>query len=193
MSGLQCLRPSRQRVGKTFPSRLTRANSIQTDAMPYKWIEKTGSDDREMHLWPHQSLSPKGFAIFISATFLLILLPLFLLLGSVALWGILPFLLLTVGGIWLALGRSRHNAQIIEVLTIGGKTAHLIRQDQNATVREWACNRYWARPMLHPKGGPVPYYVTLTGAGREVEIGAFLSEDERKALFDDLMRAFHHG
>jgi uncharacterized membrane protein len=39
---------------------------------------------------------------------------------------------------------------------------------------------------MHPKGGPVPNYVTLSGNGREVEIGAFLSEEERKALYDDL-------
>jgi uncharacterized membrane protein len=32
----------------------------------------------------------------------------------------------------------------------------------------------------------VPDYVTLTGAGREVEIGAFLTEDERRALFSEL-------
>ena len=32
----------------------------------------------------------------------------------------------------------------------------------------------------------MPHYVTLVGDGREVEIGAFLSEDERIALFDDL-------
>jgi uncharacterized membrane protein len=32
----------------------------------------------------------------------------------------------------------------------------------------------------------VPNYVTLSGAGREVEIGAFLSEDERKALYGEL-------
>jgi uncharacterized membrane protein len=34
----------------------------------------------------------------------------------------------------------------------------------------------------------VPHYVTLRGKGREVEIGAFLSEEERIALFEDLRR-----
>lgn len=32
----------------------------------------------------------------------------------------------------------------------------------------------------------MPHYVTLSGAGREVEIGAFLSEDERKELYAEL-------
>ena len=39
---------------------------------------------------------------------------------------------------------------------------------------------------LHQTGGPVPNYLTLKGDGREVELGAFLSEEERLALRDDL-------
>ena len=38
-------------------------------------------------------------------------------------------------------------------------------------------------PVLHASGGPVPNYITLRGGDREVELGAFLSEDERIALF----------
>jgi uncharacterized membrane protein len=41
---------------------------------------------------------------------------------------------------------------------------------------------------MHERGGPVPNYVTLTGDGREVEIGAFLSEEERISLFDELTK-----
>jgi uncharacterized membrane protein len=39
---------------------------------------------------------------------------------------------------------------------------------------------------LHEEAGPVPNYVTLRGGDREVEIGAFLSADERAALYDEL-------
>ncbi|MFP4044569.1 MAG: DUF2244 domain-containing protein, partial [Rhodosalinus sp.] len=53
-------------------------------------------------------------------------------------------------------------------------------------LQEWECNPHWIRVELHARGGPVPNYVTLRGSGREVEIGAFLSEDERKALYGDL-------
>jgi len=42
---------------------------------------------------------------------------------------------------------------------------------------------------MHEGGGPVAHYITLKGGGREVEIGAFLSEDERKTLHGELADA----
>lgn len=158
--------------------------------MPYSWTKPDPSPARrELHLWPYQSLPAKGFAAFIFCTFSMILLPLFPLLGSVVLWGVLPFLMMAVGGMWFALSRSRQNAQILEVLTLTDDQAHLVRHDPKGLAREWNCNRYWAKPQMHLNDGPVPYYVTLKGAGREVEIGAFLSEDERMTLYEELNNA----
>lgn len=157
--------------------------------MPYRWIDTNQPDAlNEMHLWPHQSLPPHGFAIFISVTFFLLLIPLFPLLGTAILWGLLPFLLLVLAGTWFAIHRNRQNAQVFEILTLSEKSARLVRHDPHGHVQEWKCNRYWATPQMHKSDGPVPYYVTLKGAGREVEIGAFLSEDERVALYHELTR-----
>lgn len=128
-------------------------------------------------------------AAFVLATFTLILIPALPLLGSVVLWGLLPFLLIAVWGIYFALGRNRRARQIIEVLTLDTDAAHLTRTDANGAVREWDCNRYWTQVTKYEAEGPVPHYVTLKGKGREVEIGAFLSEEERIALYDDLLRA----
>lgn len=158
--------------------------------MPYDWIElRTAQGVRELHLWPHQSLPPRGLMVVVLATFVLLLVPLVPLLGSIVLWGILPFVLTAVGGIWLALERNYRDQRIIEVLTLTGDEAHLVRRNPDGGQQEWSCNRYWTRPEIYEAGGPVPHYVTLRGCGREVEIGAFLSEDERKALYDDLRAA----
>lgn len=160
--------------------------------MPYNWNSPAGcvrDQVKELHLWPHQSLEPRGFVGFMGATLAMLLIPLLMVLGSVALWWLLPFLMATAGGLWLALNRSRHNAQICEVLTLTDKSAHLMRRNPRGPVQEWQCNRYWARPEMHRHGGPVPHYVTLVGAGRTVEIGAFLCEEERVALYGELVTA----
>ena len=157
--------------------------------MPYKWIEAEGGEPRqELHLWPHQSLRPGGFVLFIGVTVLMILLPLMHVVGTAVLWGVLPFMALAVGGMWFAIHRSRQAAQILEILTLTDTRAHLARHNPAGNVQEWDCNRYWVQPQMHTTGGPVPFYVTLRGGGREVEIGAFLSEDERIALYDELTR-----
>ena len=163
--------------------------------MPYRWTDAQDLSDRsprQMHLWPHQSMTPRGFALFIGITFGLLLLPLVPLLGTFLLWGLLPFLMLALWGIWRALNASRRRAQVLEILTLTDDTARLTRHNPRGDIQEWESNRHWARPALHVRGGPVPNYVTLRGSGREVEIGAFLSEDERKALYGELDALFRH-
>ncbi|MEP1327078.1 DUF2244 domain-containing protein [Pseudophaeobacter sp.] len=165
--------------------------------MPYRWLdqhpstsEATEQTKQVLHLWPHQSLPPEGYARFLSVTALLIALPLLSLLGSFLLWWLLPFLLLALFGMKWALDRNRRDAQILEVLTIDANEACLERTTLGGPKQSWQCNRYWVTVEMHTREGPVPNYVTLRGGPREVEIGSFLSEDERKALYQELVLAF---
>ncbi|WP_170357900.1 DUF2244 domain-containing protein [Ruegeria arenilitoris] len=155
--------------------------------MPYRWT-KTSETEQELRLWPHNSLPPRGAMIVILSVFLFGLIPLLAVLGSIILWGLLPFLLITVLGLWLAIQTNYRARSVFEILTLTGTRAHLVHHDPRSGQQEWTCNRYWARPEMHRRGGPVPNYVTLTGDGREVEIGSFLSEEERIALYDDLIQ-----
>ncbi len=157
--------------------------------MPYEWSEDTHGRRTRLRLWPHRSLPRRGFAAFILGTFILITFPLYPLLGTFVLWGLLPFLLIAVGGIWWALERSYRDADMSEELIIGPDEVHLKRTNPGGKTQEWDCNSYWARVDMYPTGGPVAHYLTMTGKGREVEIGAFLSEDERKALYGELVDA----
>lgn len=157
--------------------------------MPYRWTTEPEAQVQELHLWPHNSLPQRGMAAFVLATFTLILIPTLPLLGSVVLWGLLPFAMGAVWAMYFALRRNRRARQIIEVLTLDADETHLTRTDANGEVQEWDCNRYWTKVTKYDDEGPVPHYVTLKGKGREVEIGAFLSEEERIALYDDLTRA----
>ncbi|KUF11994.1 DUF2244 domain-containing protein [Pseudoponticoccus marisrubri] len=153
--------------------------------MPYRW-SPPAETPLELQLWPHNSLPPQGFAAMILGFFLFASIPLYGLLGTVLLWGILPFMLAATAALYYALRRNARDRQILEVLTITPDMTHLTRTNPDGAVQDWESNTYWVQVALHEKGGPVPFYVTLKGKGREVEIGAFLSEDERKALFSEL-------
>ncbi|WP_170464261.1 DUF2244 domain-containing protein [Ruegeria arenilitoris] len=155
--------------------------------MPYRW-NHTSSSEQELRLWPHNSLPPRWAMRVVFSVFLFGLIPLMAVLGSVLLWGLLPFMLVTVLGLWLAIQSNYKARSVFEVLTLTGTQAHLVQHHPRRGPQEWTCNRHWARPEMHEHGGPVPHYVTLNGGGREVEIGAFLSEEERIALYDELTK-----
>ena len=154
--------------------------------MPYQWLPPLPDGDQELRLWPHRSLSRRGFVGFIAITSLLIALPLISLLGKPVLWGLLPFLVAAVAGIWLALRKSERDREILEVLTLSETRARLTRSGPKRRLQIWEANPHWVQPILRPSGGPVPNYLTLHGGPREVELGAFLSEQERMTLLDDL-------
>lgn len=153
--------------------------------MPYEWLP-SDSATHSLQLWPHRSLTQRGFVWFIGLTAALVALPLLAILGSPALWATLPFILAALWAVWFALHKNGRDRDIIEVLRLSPDHVTLVRHGPRGQRQEWEANPYWVRVTLYTEGGPVPNYLTLTGGGREVEIGAFLSEDERPALAHDL-------
>lgn len=158
--------------------------------MPYEWTDGLEERRQELRLWPHNSLPPRGLVAFVLATFVMILIPVIAMLGSPVMWGLLPFVVLAVWGLFHALQRNQRTRQTLEVLTLDQDNAQLVRTEHSGERSEWECNRFWTTITKYEDEGPVPHYVTLKGKGREVEIGAFLSEDERVALYDELRRAW---
>lgn len=156
--------------------------------MPYRWLPSSGPETR-LRLWPHRTMTPTGFAGFVGITAALMALPMLALLGTPALWGVLGFAVLAMGGVWAALRRSEADRTITEDLTLTPDRITLVRSGPRGRRQAWEANPYWVRVVLHPKAGPVPNYVTLQGGPREVELGAFLSEDERVALQGEVQAA----
>lgn len=160
--------------------------------MPYEWSPDPGNDPgvpcEQLTLWPHRSLEPRGFVIFILITVGMISMPLFALIGTALLWVMLPFLAVAVGGIWFAIRKSNSDGQLCEHLTLCDTQLRLVRQNPKGDQQTWEANPYWVRLDLHDSQGPVKNYLTMKGAGRQVELGAFLSPEERLDLHADLTR-----
>lgn len=159
--------------------------------MPYRWHETSTAPERSgavaLEVWPHQALTPVGFVWFIGITAGLTVLPMLAVLGTPVLWGVLPFVVIAVGGVWLALRRSWRAGERREVLELDRARLELTRHDPGHADRHWRANPYWVRLTLR-RDGPVEDYLTLAADGREVELGAFLSPDERRALHRELTR-----
>ena len=153
--------------------------------MPYRWSPPAPDGPRVLTLWPHRSLTPRGFVTFFGATALLLALPLLATLGQAALWFILAPASLVVWGTWVAIRRNTRDGAKGEVLTLSRDRLTLVHGLKSPPLT-WQTNPYWVRVHIHPTGGPVPDYLTLSGEGREVELGAFLTAEDRRTLADEL-------
>lgn len=149
--------------------------------MPYEWLPHSG-DSRRLHLWPYRSLPRRGMVWFLGGTAVCITVPLLGLIGTPVWWGLLPFLLAALAAIWWALEKSFRDAEIVEEMEITPDQVTLVRHGPRGKRQDWQANPHWVRLTLHATGGPVPQYLTMKGQGREVELGAFLTEEERRRL-----------
>jgi uncharacterized membrane protein len=156
--------------------------------VPYVWDET--ANETTLRLWPHQSLTPRGMVVFLSVTALLAALPLAGLIGQGALWLILACVLAVYGGVWTAIRRNQAARAQTEVLRLTAAQVDLVRSDAGRPDRHWSANPHWVDVAMTP-GGPVPAYLTMRGNGRTVELGAFLTADERQHLHDELRARLH--
>lgn len=167
--------------------------------MPYRWTSQpdTGTGTQtgpkpgtvwHLTLWPYRSLSPEGFVTFFGITFLALMVPMIAVLGSPILWGLLPFAMGALALTWAMVRRNQTDRSLREDLVLTRDSVTLTRHNPRSPDQNWQANPYWLRVEMHATGGPVENYLTLTGGGRTVEIGAFLSPGERAALHEELTR-----
>lgn len=150
-----------------------------TSSAPLRW---------NLRLWPYNALEARGFAVVITLSAAVLALPLLAVLGNAVLWGLLPFAVLAILGLWLAIRRNWRDRAIVEEMDLSRDEVHLRRTGPRGGVQEWQAHPGWIQLHLAASGGPVEHYLTMTGGTRPVELGAFLTPEERIALHDDLAR-----
>ena len=160
------------------------AKTTKFSGMPYRVAQTT--HNATITAWPHRSLPRRGFVAFLGVTWAMLMIPAIGLLGTVALWGLLPFMLIALGLTWYFLERSYKDGDILETLILTHETAKLRRHNPRSPQQNWQANIHWVVMGLTPKDAPVDNYLTLQGNGRRVEFGAFLTPDERLALSEEM-------
>lgn len=137
-------------------------------------------------LWPHQSMTPDGFVAFIAITAGMLAIPLLAVIGSAVAWVLMAFFLAVLAAVWWAIAANRAQQSLHEELAIWPDRLWLAHVAPKRAPLEWEANPYWVSVHLRETGGPVEKYLTLKGSDREVELGAFLSPEERAALHAEL-------
>ncbi|MEM1300359.1 MAG: DUF2244 domain-containing protein [Pseudomonadota bacterium] len=142
----------------------------------------------EVELWPHQSLTAPGLKWFLGISAVFLAFPLLGILGTFAFWGLLPFMALAFWGIWYAIRRNARDLQISEVLSIWRDEVRVERKEPTGRIRRWQAVPRDVRVRIYGDA-KVEDYLTLTGAGREIELGAFLAPEERVSLSQEVEAA----
>ena len=179
--------------------------------MPYRWSsdpthiaapETSAADPMlRLDLWPHRSLSNKGFEWTIWLMFVGAMIPLLSFIGSSAFWVLLAFALMALAALWFGLRRSDRD-RLREEMLIWSDRVELTHCPANGGIKTWQANPYWIKLTQHDEVRGIEAYLTLRGGAadqdREVELGAFLSPEERKTLCGELSTLLgtlkkHHG
>jgi uncharacterized membrane protein len=151
------------------------------DASPADPFLRTDPPLYAVTLWPHRSMTRAGFRGFMAALAGGLCIPLVASWGTPVAWFLAPFLLASLALVWAFLRLNDRARRLTEELRLWPDLIAVERREPGGRVLRWRANPFWVR--LDVRDTPsVPRYLTLAGGGRTIELGAFLTPDEREAL-----------
>lgn len=152
------------------------------------WRDRKDRPLYRVELWPHQSMARTGLKTVLGITAAGLSLPLFAVMGTAVFWGLLPFMVLAFVGLYYAIRRNGRNLQISEVFSVWRDEVRVERREPTGRILRWMSEPHAVRVRVYGDA-KIENYLTLSGAGREIELGAFLSPEERLELSEELEAA----
>lgn len=104
--------------------------------------------------------------------------------GPIAL-ALAPYAIIALFGLWLFMRLSYRSGRVTEVLRLWPDAIAVERREPKGAIRRWDANPYWVTVETE-NTRDIQHYLTLRGSGRRIELGAFLTPEERIALADEL-------
>jgi uncharacterized membrane protein len=141
----------------------------------------------DLALYPHRSLSPRGFTILMVAISAVSFCAglVFFLKGA---WPIFGFFGLDVALIYWAFKASYRSARAYEIIRLTPRQLTVERVSPSGKSRRWSFQPYWLRVVLEERTGRTSR-LTLQSHGREFEVGDFLTTEERGEVATALRHA----
>jgi uncharacterized membrane protein len=132
-------------------------------------------------LAPNCSLTPAGARIFFGSVCIFSL-PVALFFVIQGLWPILPFWGLEMLLLGLALHASMRRRLYTQTVLISDARVSLVTRSRHGEAKQEFA-RHWAKVRLRsPRGGFHPSRLLIESHGRAIEVGRFLTEEERCRL-----------
>ncbi len=143
--------------------------------------EPVGPKILNLKIWPHRSLSPAGFRWLMIATTLGVAIPLFALFGTSAFWVVGAFILADLLLLYGLMKLSYRDAKVLETVELWPDRLRITRTEPSGELKVFEANPHWVRVELHSTRA-VEGYLVVSASGRDVELGAFLTPQERREL-----------
>ena len=153
------------------------------------WTDKREPTFLRMRLAPNRSLDSNGTKVVflvIACGFLLHIIP---FIGNPIGTTLTIFSGLTFYLFLIMLQRNFQEGNTFEEISISKSKVIVVHQEKNKEQKIWEGNPYWTRVALDINNPKLKNYLTLAGKGRHIELGAFLSPDERIELRDKIQNA----
>ena len=147
----------------------------------------------EMILWPHRSFAIENVKFLFLIMFLGFTVPILPFLGSSVGLFLLLFSMATLVIFGSFFIQSYADSSLKEIVKISPKEISVTRVEPNGEKNFWKANSYWAKIKLYPQGEIVENYLTLCGNNREIELGAYLSPNERTLVRERLEIALNRA
>lgn len=138
----------------------------------------------QVTLWPNRSLGRVGFRYTMLIVIIGMAIPMIPLLIAASSWALLPFGLVPIALLYFLFKRNYRDGRLTEELRIWPDLITVERREPNGALHQWHANPYWIRIKMHDE--PIENYLTLEGNQRTIELGAFLSPEERVSLKSDI-------
>lgn len=134
----------------------------------------------------------RQFRVFLGIVALFLTVPLIPVLGHASAWVIAGFLVLDFLLLYGMMQLTYRSGRVRETVTIWSDRMRIERVEPSGRCLEWEANPYWVRvEVVDTKR--VPSYLMLCSSDRQVELGAFLTADERIELADELRGALNRA
>lgn len=163
---------------------------------PAPFATGAASDDRDpftrsdepvwrITLWPYRSFSRENFRTLMCWSAAAMALPVLALSRTPAALALAPYALVALLAFWALFRLSYRSGRVTEEIRLWPDAIAVERREPRGRIRRWSANPYWVDVQTE-ETRTISHYLTLRGGGRRIELGAFLTPDERVALADEL-------